>query len=185
MSRVGKNPIPLPDGVQVEVGTESVLVKGPKGELTSPIPKGISFEVDDGKLLARRANEMKQTRAFHGLARALAASAVEGVSRGFEKHLEIRGIGYRAKMEGRKLTLLVGYSHPVEFDAPEGIDIQVPDQTKIIVSGIDKQSVGEIAARIRRVRPPDRYKGKGIRYRDEIVRLKVGKAGAGIGATGV
>jgi large subunit ribosomal protein L6 len=178
MSRVGKDPITLPDGVQVDIGGDALVVKGPKGELTTPIPEGISMKIDDGVLVAERSDEAKQTRAYHGLARALAANAVEGVSRGFEKRLEIQGIGYRAKMEGRSLVLQVGYSHPVEFEVPEGIEIAVPDPTKIVVSGIDKQCVGEIAARIRRVRPPDAYKGKGIRYEGEFVRLKVGKAGA-------
>lgn len=179
MSRVGKNPIPLPEGVTVQIGQDQLLVKGAKGEMSSPVPEGISFKLDDSVLVARRADEAKQTRAFHGLARALAANAVRGVSDGFKRELHIHGIGYRAAVQGKTLTLQLGYSHPVEFPVPEGVNVTTPDPTKIIIEGIDKQLVGETAARIRRLRSPDAYKGKGIRYSDEIVRTKVGKSGVG------
>ena len=177
MSRVGKNPIPLPDGVSVDIKSDHLVVKGKKGELTTPIPEGISFSVEDSTLAAQRANEAKATRAFHGLARALAANAVHGVSEGFSRQLEIHGIGYRAAMQGKSLNMQLGFSHPVLFPVPDGVRISTPDQTKIVIEGIDKQLVGETAARIRRIRPPDAYKGKGIRYSDEIVRTKVGKSG--------
>ncbi len=179
MSRVGKNPIALPDGVSVDVRADALVIKGGKGELTTPVPPGISFAVEDNSLTADRANEEKQTRAYHGLARALAANAVIGVSAGFKRELEIHGVGYRAAMQGKKLTLQLGFSHPVEFPVPDGIQITTPDQTHIVIEGIDKQLVGETAAQIRRLRPPDAYKGKGVRYSDEIVRTKVGKTGVG------
>lgn len=154
-------------------------VSGPKGELTTPIPPGITMVEEDGTVRFERANDNKQTRAFHGLARALAANAVQGVNEGFERELLIEGIGYRAKMEGKILVLQLGFSHPVNFSIPEGVEISVEDQTKISISGIDKQQVGETAAQIRAFRPPDPYKGKGVRYADEIVRKKVGKSGVG------
>lgn len=175
MSRIGNLPIPIVDGVTVEIGAQSLKIIGPKGELSTPVPEGISFGLANGELVASRKNEVKQTKAFHGLARALAANAVTGVSAGFKIELEIVGIGYRAAMQGSKLVLQVGYSHAVEFAAPEGVQLSTPNQTAIEVRGIDKQKVGEAAARIRRVRPPDSYKGKGIRYRGEVVRRKVGK----------
>jgi large subunit ribosomal protein L6 len=179
MSRVGLKEISIPDGVSVDVEKDHLKVTGPKGELRTPVPRGITFEQEEGILRAQRSRDDKQTRAFHGLARALAANAIRGVHEGFEIKLAIEGIGYRAKMEGSQLVLQVGFSHPVEFAPPEGITLEVEDQTKITVKGIDKQQVGEIAAQIRRVRPPDAYKGKGIRYADEIVRKKVGKAAVG------
>ena len=179
MSRIGLNPITLPDGVAVEQAGSTLRISGPKGELTTPVPHGISMLQEDGQVRFERANNSKQTRAYHGLARALAANAVTGVHEGFVRDLRIEGIGYRAKMEGSKLVLQLGFSHPVDFPVPDGIAIEVDDQTKIRVSGIDKQQVGEIAAQIRRVRPPDPYKGKGVRYADEVVRKKVGKAGVG------
>ena len=179
MSRVGLKPITLPDGVSVEQEGSTLKISGPKGELTSPVPPGISPIQEDGELRFERGDDAKQSRAYHGLARALAANAIHGVHEGFERHLRIEGIGYRARMEGSNLVLQVGYSHQVEFPVPEGMTIEVEDQTKIAVKGIDKQQVGEIAAQIRRVRPPDVYKGKGIRYADEVVRKKVGKAGVG------
>jgi large subunit ribosomal protein L6 len=177
MSRIGKNPIPLPDGVTVDIQAEHIVVKGAKGELTSPVPTGISFSVDDGVLLATRANELKPTRALHGLARALAYNAVVGVTDGFKRELEIHGIGYRAQMKGKTLSMQLGFSHDIDFATPEGLTITTPDQTHIVIEGNSKQQVGEIAAQIRRFRPPDAYKGKGIRYSDEIVRTKVGKSG--------
>ncbi len=163
----------------MQIGQDQLLVKGAKGEMSSPVPEGISFEIDDSVLVARRRDEAKQTRAFHGLARSLAANAVRGVSDGFRRELHIHGIGYRAAVQGKTLTLQLGYSHPVEFPVPEGVNVTTPDPTKIIIEGIDKQLVGETAARIRRLRSPDAYKGKGIRYSDEIVRTKVGKSGVG------
>lgn len=177
MSRVGLNPIPLPDGVSVEIKDDHLLIKGSKGELTTPVPEGISFALEDGVLSATRADNAKQSRAYHGLARALAANAITGVSRGFKRELEIHGIGYRASAQGKMLNMQLGFSHPVDFPVPEGLTITTPEQTKIVIEGIDKQLVGETAAQIRRIRPPDAYKGKGVRYSDEIVRTKVGKSG--------
>ncbi len=177
MSRIGLMPITLPDGVSVQQKGDALKISGPKGELDSPVPPGITMIEEDRGVRFERANNDKQTRAYHGLARALAANAVQGVHEGFHRDLLIEGIGYRAKMEGKSLVLQLGFSHPVNFPVPDGIEINVEDRTKIFVKGIDKQQVGEIAAQIRRFRPPDAYKGKGIRYADEIVRKKVGKAG--------
>lgn len=179
MSRVGLKEIPVPSGVSVQVENDHLKITGPKGELSTPVPRGIHFEQEEGVLRARRASEDKKTRALHGLARALAANAVHGVQDGYEIALAIHGIGYRAKMDGDHIILQVGFSHSVDFAPPEGIKLEVEDQTKIKVIGIDKQQVGEIAAQIRRIRPPDAYKGKGIRYADEVVRKKVGKANVG------
>jgi large subunit ribosomal protein L6 len=156
-----------------------VRVKGPKGELTTPLPQGIKGEVKDGALLFTRRGDSKRLRAFHGLARALAANAVTGVSQGFQRDLEIVGIGYRAQVKGGAVLFSLGYSHPVDFPIPEGISIEVDGNTKIKVTGADKQQVGQVAAQIRELRPPDPYKGKGIRYKGEILRLKVGKAAVG------
>ena len=178
MSRIGKKPIELPPGVSVDIQSDKLVIKGGKGEMSSAVPLGISFEQEDTSLVAKRADESKQTRAFHGLARSLAANAVHGVSEGFVIDLEIHGIGYRAATTGKTLTMQLGFSHAVEFAVPEGVSIDAPEPTKIRVEGIDKQWVGEIAARIRRFRPPDAYKGKGIRYSGELVRTKVGKAAA-------
>jgi large subunit ribosomal protein L6 len=169
-------PITLPEGVSIQQNDGTLQINGPKGELNSPMPPGITMIKEEGILRFERANNTKQTRAYHGLARALAANAVKGVHEGFQRDLLIEGIGYRAKLEGRSLVLQLGFSHPVNFPIPEGIEIDVEDQTKICVRGIDKQQVGEIAAQIRRFRPPDPYKGKGIRYANEIVRKKAGKA---------
>jgi large subunit ribosomal protein L6 len=171
----------MPGDVTVEVKADHLVVTGKKGELTSPIPPGISVEQDKGEMTFSRASEDKQTRAYHGLARALAANAVTGVSEGFRRELEVRGIGYKAAVQGSTLNMALGFSHPVEFPVPDGLQIQTPEPTKIIIEGIDKQLVGETAAQIRRIRPPDAYKGKGIRYSDEIVRTKVGKAGVAAG----
>jgi len=179
MSRVGLKPIPLPDGVSVKQDGDNLFFSGPKGELSSPVPPGISLVEEDGGVRFERADNAKQTRAYHGLARALAANAVHGVVEGFQRELHIEGIGYRAKLEGKSLVLQLGFSHPVDFPVPEGIEIAVDDQTKISIKGIDKQLVGETAARIRRIRPPEPYKGKGVRYSDEIVKKKVGKSGVG------
>ena len=175
MSRIGKQPIEIPDGVNVAVDPGRVTVNGPLGELTQNVPARILIEKEDGQLLVKRPTERGDDRALHGLTRSLVANMVEGVTNGFEKRLEIQGVGYRAALRGTALELNVGYSHPVVIDAPAGITFEVPVQTEIIVKGIDKQQVGEIAAEVRDVRPPEPYKGKGIRYRGEYVRRKVGK----------
>ena len=175
MSRIGKQPIPIPDGVNVAIDPGRVTVNGPLGELTQNVPARISIEKEDGQLVVKRPTERGDDRALHGLTRSLVANMVEGVTNGFEKRLEIQGVGYRASLRGTALELNVGYSHPVVIDAPAGITFEVPVQTEILVKGIDKQQVGEIAAEIRDVRPPEPYKGKGIRYQGEYVRRKVGK----------
>jgi len=175
MSRIGKQPIPIPDGVNVAVDPGRVTVNGPLGELTQNVPQRMLIEKEDGQLLVKRPTERGDDRALHGLTRSLVANMVEGVTNGFEKRLEIQGIGYRASLRGTALELNVGYSHPVVIDAPAGITFEVPVQTEIIVKGIDKQQVGEIAAEVRAVRRPEPYKGKGIRYQGEYVRRKVGK----------
>ncbi len=175
MSRIGKQPIPIPDAVNVAIDPGRVTVNGPLGELTQNVPARISIEKEDGQLVVKRPTERGDDRALHGLTRSLVANMVEGVTNGFEKRLEIQGVGYRASLRGTALELNVGYSHPVVIDAPAGITFEVPVQTEIVVKGIDKQQVGEIAAEIRDVRPPEPYKGKGIRYQGEYVRRKVGK----------
>ena len=175
MSRIGKQPIAIPDGVNVAVDPGRVTVNGPLGELTQNVPARMLIEKEDGQLLVKRPTERGDDRALHGLTRSLVANMVEGVTNGFEKRLEIQGVGYRAALRGTALELNVGYSHPVVIDAPAGITFEVPVQTEIVVKGIDKQQVGEIAAEIRDVRKPEPYKGKGIRYRGEYVRRKVGK----------
>ena len=177
MSRVGNAPIALPDKVEVAVDGETVTVKGPKGELTRTFTDRVGFEIEDGVVTVTRANEQRQTRALHGLSRALLNNMVQGVHEGYRKELSIIGVGYRASMKGSQLELLVGFSHPVLVDAVDGIAVEVPEPTKIIVSGIDKEKVGQVAANIRAVKPPEPYKGKGIRYVDEYVRRKAGKAG--------
>jgi large subunit ribosomal protein L6 len=175
MSRIGKQPIEIPDGVNVAVDPGRVTVNGPLGELTQNVPARIKIEKEDGQLVVTRPTERGDDRALHGLTRSLVANMVEGVTNGFEKQLEIQGVGYRASLRGTALELNVGFSHPVVIDAPAGITFDVPTQTEIVVKGIDKQQVGEIAAEVRDVRPPEPYKGKGIRYRGEYVRRKVGK----------
>jgi len=175
MSRIGKQPIEIPDGVNVAVDPGRVTVNGPLGELTQNVPQRMLIEKEDGKLLVKRPTERGDDRALHGLTRSLVANMVEGVTNGFEKRLEIQGVGYRASLRGTALELNVGYSHPVVIDAPAGITFEVPAQNEVIVKGIDKQQVGEIAAEVRDVRPPEPYKGKGIRYQGEYVRRKVGK----------
>jgi large subunit ribosomal protein L6 len=175
MSRIGKQPIEIPDGVNVAVDPGRVTVNGPLGELTQNVPQRISIEKEDGQLLVKRPTERGDDRALHGLTRSLVANMVEGVTKGFEKRLAIQGVGYRASLRGTALELNVGFSHPVVIDAPAGITFEVPAQNEIVVKGIDKQQVGEIAAEVRDVRPPEPYKGKGIRYEGEYVRRKVGK----------
>ncbi len=175
MSRIGKNPIELPAGVSVAISPGRVMVNGPLGELQQQVPQRISVEQRDGELVVTRPTERGADRALHGLTRSLIANMVAGVTDGFEKRLEIQGVGYRAQLRGKALELAVGYSHTVPIEAPEGIEYEVPQPTQIVVRGVDKQAVGEAAARIRKVRPPEPYKGKGIRYADEQVVRKVGK----------
>jgi len=177
MSRIGKNPIPVPGGVEVTLAQGAVVVKGPKGELRREIPGAITVRHDGDTVVVERPNDERQNRALHGLFRSLVNNMVVGVTDGFRKNLEIQGVGYRAAMDGKDLVLNVGFSHPVRFQAPDGISYVLEGQTKVAVLGIDKQAVGEEAARIRRVRPPEPYKGKGIRYEGEVVRRKAGKAG--------
>ncbi|HEU4319373.1 MAG TPA: 50S ribosomal protein L6 [Acidimicrobiia bacterium] len=177
MSRIGNKPIDLPDGVDVKIDGTTVKVKGSKGELERSFNERIGFDLDGGVLTVTRPDDARESRALHGLSRALLSNMVVGVSDGFSKELEIHGVGYRASMKGANIELLVGFSHPVEVEAPDGITFEVPEQTKIIVSGIDKEQVGQVAADIRKVRPPEPYKGKGIRYSGEYVRRKAGKAG--------
>jgi large subunit ribosomal protein L6 len=176
MSRVGKKPIPVPSGVKIQVGDE-LRVEGPKGKLTVPIPPGITIEQNNGTLELKREND-KQA-ALHGLTRALAANAVQGVSTGFRKELDIVGIGYRAEAKGRIAIFWLGYSHPIEVMLPDGVDLAVDKQTHLVLSGYDRQLLGQVAANIRALRPPDPYKNKGIRYTGEQLRKKVGKSGAG------
>jgi large subunit ribosomal protein L6 len=175
MSRIGKQPVPLPSGVEVAIEPELVRVKGPKGELHERVSPAMVVKQEDGEIVVQRPTDRGEHRALHGLTRSLIANMVEGVTQGFEKRLEIQGVGYRAQLQGRKLVLALGYSHPVEIDAPEGIDFEVPLPTRIVVRGISKQMVGEAAANIRKQRPPEPYKGKGIRYEGEYVARKVGK----------
>jgi large subunit ribosomal protein L6 len=175
MSRIGRKPIEVPDSVTVDVAPGNVAVKGPKGELSQRLSPEMTVEQDDGTVTVKRPTDRGEHRALHGLTRSLIANMVEGVTEGFEKRLEIQGVGYRAQLKGKKLEMALGYSHPVSIDPPDGIDFEVPQPTEIIVRGIDKQLVGQVAADIRKRRPPEPYKGKGIRYRDEHVARKVGK----------
>ena len=179
MSRVGKQPISIPAGVKVDVEPDAVEVRGPKGTLRQPLPPGVTFELSDGKLSARLIHEADRTMGkFHGLARSLVANAVQGVNEGFKKELDIVGIGYRAEVSGPTVTFALGYSHPVIFKIPEGIQISVDKQTHIVVSGVDRQQVGQVAADIRSLRKPDPYKQKGVRYTGEVLKKRVGKTGA-------
>ena len=175
MSRIGRKPIPVPGGVDVSIAPGRVTVKGPLGELSQTVPQRMSVEQKDGEVLVTRPTDRGPDRALHGLTRTLVANMVEGVTKGFEKRLEIQGVGYRAQMKGNDLELALGYSHSVPYAAPEGISFEVPQPTQVIVKGIDKQRVGQVAAEIRAVRPPEPYKGKGVRYSGEYVRRKVGK----------
>jgi large subunit ribosomal protein L6 len=179
MSRIGRKPIPLPSGVKIALQSDRVEVQGPKGKLTVPLPDGITFEQKDGVLNALRATE--EHRALHGLARALVANAVTGVTTGFKKDLDIVGVGYRAELKGKMVAFALGKSHPIEFHIPEGIQIVVEKQTHLVVSGADKGQVGQVAADIRKLRPPDPYKQKGVRITGERLKKKAGKAGAKAG----
>lgn len=176
MSRIGNNPIPVPAAAKVEIVDDLIRVKGPKGELTSPIPPGVEAKLEDGSLTLTRVSD--NAAAFQGLARSLAANAVTGVTEGFKKQLEIVGVGYRASVAGRVAIFNLGYSHSIEVLMPEGVDITIDNQTKIEVSGADKQVVGQLAAMIRQLRPPDPYKQKGVRYAGEELRKKEGKTGS-------
>src|SRR5712692_9816891 len=177
MSRIGNKPIEVPSGVTVETLESAVVVKGPKGTLRISLPAGTRLEKRDGQLLARR--DTDDHAALHGLVRSLVANAVRGVAKGFEKHLDIVGIGYRAEVKGKSVIFTIGYSHPIEFGIPEGLSINVEKQTHLVINGADKQQVGQAAAEIRGLRPPDPYKNKGIRYTGERLKKKVGKAAAG------
>ena len=182
MSRIGRSPIELPAGVSVSISPGRVMVNGPLGELTQQVPVRMQVDQEDSTITVKRPTERGDDRALHGLTRSLIANMVEGVTSGFQKRLEIQGVGYRAAVRGTDLELNVGFSHPVVLKAPQGITFEVPTPTEVIVKGIDKQAVGEIAAQVRKVRPPEPYKGKGIRYEGEVVKIKPGKAFAGAGA---
>ena len=175
MSRIGKQPIDLPSGVNVAISPGRVQVNGPLGELSQNVPARMQISQDDGTIVVKRPTERGDDRALHGLTRSLVANMVEGVTKGFEKRLELQGVGYRASLRGTDLELNVGFSHPVVIKPPQGISFEVPDPTSVLVKGIDKQQVGELAAQVRKVRPPEPYKGKGIRYEGEYVARKVGK----------
>ena len=175
MSRIGLKPIEIPQGVEVKLDGNTATVKGPKGELTRGLPQDIKINIQENEITFERPSDHKEHRALHGTTRSLLSNMIIGVHKGFEKSLEIIGVGYRAQMQGKKLVLNAGYSHPVEIEAQEGIEIEVPKNTQVIVKGIDKELVGAVAANIRAVRSPEPYKGKGIRYVDEYVRRKEGK----------
>lgn len=185
MSRVGKKPIKIPSGVSVTIGDASLEVKGPKGTLTTPVPQGVKFREEDGSLIAERAGD--DLAAFHGLARALANNAVTGVTDGFKKELDVVGVGYKADVQGKKIVFALGYSHPIEYQLPEGIEAKAERvntktsinqyQLTITLTGIDKQKLGQVAAELNRLRKPDAYKGKGVRYADKLYKLKPGKTG--------
>jgi large subunit ribosomal protein L6 len=180
MSRIGNKPIPLPSGVKIAVAADKIDVQGPRGKMSVLVPRGVSFEQKDGVLNVKRAAE--EHRAVHGLARALVANAVHGVTQGFKKEMDIVGVGYRAELKGKVINFALGKSHPVEFPVPEGIQIAVDKQTHLVISGADKGQVGQVAADIRSLRPPDPYKQKGIRITGERLKKKAGKAGAKAGA---
>ena len=177
MSRIGKQPIQIPEGVEVALDGTTITVKGKNGELTRELSAAITVEIADNEITFTRENDQKENRQLHGTTRSVVANMVEGVSEGFAKKLQIIGVGYRAQMQGSKLVLSLGLSHPVEFETPEGIEIEVPTNTEVIVKGYDKEAVGALAANIRAIRPPEPYKGKGVRYEGEFVRRKEGKTG--------
>lgn len=180
MSRIGKAPISVPAGVHVHVGNGVVQVKGPKGALLQPVPEGISVAIEEGSVVVHRTGDEGPVRALHGLTRALLANAVTGVTQGFKRELDIVGVGYKAEIKSpRQVSLLLGFSHPVVYDVPEGINLSYDAKAnRITIEGIDRQKVGQVAAELRGIRPPDPYKGKGVRYSDEVLKLKAGKSGA-------
>jgi large subunit ribosomal protein L6 len=178
MSRVGKLPIPIPQGVTIHYERPYVKVKGPRGEMVKKVEEGIEVTVEDGKVWVRRSRDDREIRSLHGLIRTLINNMILGVTKGFEKALDIEGVGYRSDIKGNTLTLSLGYSHPIKYELPPGIKVKVDKQTRVTVEGIDKYLVGEVAAKIRRFRKPDVYKGKGIRYAGEVIKKKVGKSGA-------
>jgi large subunit ribosomal protein L6 len=178
MSRIGKKPIPIPKGVTVKIAPDAVEVQGPKGKLRQIVPPGILFAEDSGALVAKLERDDTTLRKFHGLARSLVANAVAGVTDGFKKELDIVGVGYRAEVKGKQVQFALGYSHPVIFDVPTGIEVTIDKNTHVTVTGADRQLVGQVAANIRRLRKPDPYKQKGVRYTGEVLKKKVGKTGA-------
>jgi large subunit ribosomal protein L6 len=178
MSRIGKKPIPIPNGVTVKVEGNTVNVKGPKGQLRQPLPPGIDAVVEDGHLLTKKSTDARELDKFHGLARSLVNNAVVGVTEGFKKELDVVGVGYRAESKGKQVVLSLGYSHPIVFDVPAGIEIAIDKQTHITVTGVDRQLVGQVAANLRRLRKPDPYQQKGVRYTGEVLKKKAGKTGA-------
>ncbi len=178
MSRIGKKPIPVPKGVTITVEPGAVEVKGPKGQLKQAHPAGINFELADGQLHAKRSTDDPSLAKFHGLARSLVANAVTGVTDGFKRELDIVGVGYRAELKGKQVIMALGYSHAVVFDIPNGIEIAIDKQTHLTVTGVDRQLVGQVAANLRRLRQPDPYKQKGVRYTGEVLKKKAGKTGA-------
>jgi large subunit ribosomal protein L6 len=178
MSRIGKQPVNVPSGVTVNVEAKSVTVKGPKGVLSLPVPAGCNVTLDNNVIVVTRENDLKPIRAAHGTTRAHLANMVKGVSAGFSKDLEIIGVGYKAEAKGKSVTLTIGYSHPIDFPVPEGVTVETPEPTKIKISGIDRQKVGQVAAEIRALRAPEPYKGKGIKYSDETIVRKAGKSAA-------
>lgn len=182
MSRIGRKPIPIVKGVKVQVKDRAVSVSGPKGELAAVAHQSIGVEIKDNQILVSRSSDLKEARALHGLWRALIQNMIKGVTEGYSRKLELVGVGYRVELKGKKLQLALGYSHPILFVPPEGIKIEAPTQTSITISGIDKQLVGQVAAKIRSFRPPEPYKGKGIKYEGEYIRRKAGKAAAASGA---
>ncbi len=182
MSRIGRRPIPAVKGVKVEKKDGTVKVSGPKGELTASIPSSINVEIKDSEITVLRSSDEKAQRALHGTWRALLNNMMKGVSEGYQRKLEIVGVGYKAEMKGKRLQLMLGYSHPIVFDPPQNIKIEVPQPTNILISGVDKQLVGQVAAKLRSFRPPEPYKGKGVKYEGEYIRRKAGKAAATAGA---
>jgi large subunit ribosomal protein L6 len=178
MSRIGKKPIQVPKGVTVKIAPDAVEVQGPKGKLRQAVPPGIVFAQEDGSLVAKLEREDASLRKFHGLARSLVANAVTGVSEGFKRELDIVGIGYRAELKGQQVHFALGYSHPIVFNIPAGVDVAVEKQTHLTITGVDRQAVGQVAANIRSMRKPDPYKQKGVRYTGEVLKKKVGKTGA-------
>jgi large subunit ribosomal protein L6 len=182
VSRIGRKPVPVVKGIKIERSAETLKVKGPKGELTAKVPASIGVEVKDSEVIITRSSDEKSQRALHGTWRALINNLVKGVSEGFQRKLEIVGVGYKAEMKGKKLQLSLGYSHPILFVPPDSVKIETPIPTNILISGIDKQLVGQVASKIRSFRPPEPYKGKGVKYEGEYIRRKAGKAAATAGA---